>query len=72
MMEKIAKFLSSEGVLCLLVTFFFCSFVPTMAGLMVAIVLIAANLFYTNVLDVYKLVGFVVGWLLTIFLHWFY
>ena len=72
MMEKIAKFLSSEGVLCMLVTFFVCSFCPIWVGLFVMVVLMGCNIYYTLVLDWYKLIGFIAGWLFTILPHLIY
>ena len=71
-MKKIAEFLSSNGVLCMLITFFICSFCPVWVGLGMMVVLIGCKVYYTLVLNWYELIGFVSGWALSILPHLIY
>lgn len=71
-MKKIAEFIKSEGVLCMLITFFVCSFLPIAVGFVVIITLSACKVYYTKVLSYYDAIGFVSGWLFSIIPHWIY
>lgn len=71
-MKEIAKFFKSEGLLCLLVSFFFCAFLPVLSGLLCASILSMCNLLYTRVLNIYNLIGFGVGWGFAVLQHWIY
>ena len=71
-MNKLSEFLKSEGLLCMLATFFVCSFLSVWIGLGCMIILLLCNLFYTKLLDTYKLAGFVAGWIFAVLQHLIY
>lgn len=69
---KLSNLLKKEVVLCILVSFFFCAFLPVLPGLLCASILSMCNLLYTRVLNIYNLIGFGVGWGFAVLQHWIY
>lgn len=66
------EFLKSEGFLCMLITFFVCSFLGIWTGLAVTVVMLTSNLIYIKKIDLYNLIGFGAGWALSALQHWIY
>lgn len=71
-MKKVIDFLKSEGLLCMLITFLVCSFLGIWTGLAITIIMIACNFVYIKMLNLYNVIGFGVGWGLSVLQHWIY
>lgn len=71
-MKKIIDFLKSEGFLCLLITFLICAFLPARTGLVSMLLLLACNVIYTKNADIYNVIGFGAGYVLSVIQHMIY
>lgn len=71
-MKTIIDFLKSEGLLCLLLTFFICAWIGLWAGVCVTVIMILCNIFYTKKLNLYNIIGFACGWGFSLLNHIFY
>lgn len=71
-MKKIIDFLKSEGFLCLLITFLVCSFLPSWTGLVAMLLLLACNVVYQKEANIYNVIGFGAGYVLSVLQHLIY
>lgn len=63
-------FLKSKGFRCFLITFLICAFLGIWTGFVVTLIMMLCDLFYTKMFDLYKVIGFLVGWGLVVFQRW--